>query len=99
MNSFDLVVTIAFGSMLSTILIDSKISLAEGLAGIALLVLLQFIITWLSVRCVVVVKIVKTQPALLFRESGFLREAMKSMRVLYRRRRRFDSTMNLRTTA
>lgn len=47
MNSFDLVVTIAFGSTLSAILVSRNVSLAAGLTAIALLVLLQFIITWL----------------------------------------------------
>lgn len=81
MNSFDLVVTIAFGSTLSTILIDSKISLAEGLVAIALLVFLQFFITWFSVRSRAIDKIVKTQPTLLFQDGGFMRDAMKTVRV------------------
>lgn len=81
MNSFDLVVTIAFGSTLSTILIDSRISLAEGLTAIALLVALQFVITWLSVRSRGLSRAVKTQPTLLVRDGEYQRPAMKQVRV------------------
>lgn len=62
MNSFDLVVTVAFGSTLSSVLIDSAISLAEGLVAIALLVMLQFLITWCSVRSRSLSSLVKTSP-------------------------------------
>lgn len=81
MNSFDLVVTIAFGSTLSTVLIDSRVSLAEGLVAIALLVVLQFVITWLSVRVDAINSVVKTQPTLLVRNGEFRRQAMKRVRV------------------
>ncbi|WP_151635068.1 DUF421 domain-containing protein [Noviherbaspirillum aerium] len=81
MNSFDLVVTVAFGSTLSTILINRNVTLAEGLAAVALLVILQFVITWLSVRSRRVNGIVKTTPTLLMNDSGFLGDAMRSVRV------------------
>ncbi|HEY0844397.1 MAG TPA: YetF domain-containing protein [Noviherbaspirillum sp.] len=81
MNSFDLVVTIAFGSTLASVLIDDKISLAEGLAAIGMLVALQFVITWASVRSRYVNAIIKTQPTLLVSEGRFLRDAMKKVRV------------------
>lgn len=81
MNSFDLIVTVAFGSSLATVLIDSKVSLAEGLAVIALLVALQFVITWLSVRSSWISSMIKTQPTLLVFEGRFLRDAMKKVRV------------------
>lgn len=81
MNSFDLVVTIAFGSTLSTILINKNVSLASGLSAIALLVLLQLVITWLSVRFAVVNRLIKSQPVLLIREGQFLHASMKKVRI------------------
>ncbi len=42
LNAFDLVVTVALGSTLSSILLDSSIAWAEGVVGLALLVALQF---------------------------------------------------------
>ena len=81
LNSFDLVVTVAFGSTLSSILITSDIALAEGLFAIALLVLLQFVITWLSVRFGVINTIIKTAPTLLLRNGRMLDDAMRKVRI------------------
>jgi uncharacterized membrane protein YcaP (DUF421 family) len=81
MNSFDLVVTVAFGSTLSAILTSKDLALAEGLTAIALLIILQFLITWLAVRSRKISKIIKTQPSLLLRNGRFLSESMKRVRV------------------
>jgi uncharacterized membrane protein YcaP (DUF421 family) len=41
MNAFDLVVTVAIGSMLANILLNQNIPLVEGVLGMGLLILLQ----------------------------------------------------------
>lgn len=81
MNSFDLVVTVAFGSTLSTILINRNITLAEGLTAVALLVILQYAITWLSVRSSKISGIVKTTPTLLVKDGRLIDDALKKVRV------------------
>lgn len=81
MNSFDLVVTVAFGSTLSTILVNKSVSLAVGLAALGLLVVLQLVITWLSVRSSFVSRIVKTAPTVLLREGQLRHEALRRVRV------------------
>ncbi len=81
MNSFDLVVTVAFGSTLSSILITKDIALAEGLLAIALLVALQFGMTWLSVRSSAVNSLIKTAPTLLLKDGRMLENAMKRVRI------------------
>jgi uncharacterized membrane protein YcaP (DUF421 family) len=81
MNSFDLVVTVAFGSTLSSILITKDIALAEGLLAIALLILLQFVITWLSVRSSTINALIKTAPTLLLKDGRMLDEAMARVRI------------------
>lgn len=50
LNAFDLVVTVALGSTLSSLLLSSDVSFVEGAAGLALLVVLQLVVAWLSVR-------------------------------------------------
>jgi uncharacterized membrane protein YcaP (DUF421 family) len=50
LNAFDLVITVVLGSTLATVLLSKSVVLAEGVLAMALLVLLQFVITWLSVR-------------------------------------------------
>lgn len=81
MNAFDFVVTVALGSTLATILLSKDTPLAEGLLALALLILLQFIITWLSVRSKSVNRLVKAEPRLLFYQGEFLWSAMKTERV------------------
>lgn len=45
MNAFDLIVTVALGSTLATVILSKDIALAEGVLALGLLILLQFMIT------------------------------------------------------
>lgn len=81
MNAFDFVVTVALGSTLATLVLSKDIALAEGMVALALLIFLQFIITWLSVRSKAVSGLVKAEPRLLYYRGEFLWNAMKAERV------------------
>jgi uncharacterized membrane protein YcaP (DUF421 family) len=81
MNAFDFIVTVALGSTLATILLSSSVSLARGVLAFGLLILLQFVITWLSVRSSAVRRLVKAEPTLLVHKGEFLHGAMKQERV------------------
>ena len=81
MNAFDLVVTVALGSTLATIVLSRDVALAEGVAAFALLILLQFAVTWSSVRSKAVRGAVKSEPALLFFDGRFLCDALRRERV------------------
>ncbi len=80
-NSFDFIVTIAFGSMLASLMLSKDTSLAQGVLGIALLVLFQFIITWISVRSNIFQGWVKGEPTLLLFQGEFQHHAMRHQRV------------------
>ncbi|MEO8438934.1 MAG: YetF domain-containing protein [Spartobacteria bacterium] len=80
-NAFDYVVTIALGSTLATLVLSKTTTLAQGLAALFLLVALQFIVTWLSVRFRPVSNLVKARPALLLYRGQLQPEAMRSSRV------------------
>lgn len=81
MNAFDLVVTVALGSTLATVLLSRSVPLVDGLAAFALLVGLQFVITWLSVRSDAVRNAVKSEPTVLVNGGTPLPDAMKRQRV------------------
>jgi uncharacterized membrane protein YcaP (DUF421 family) len=81
MNAFDLVVTVALGSSLATILLNKSVTLAEGVLALALLVALQFAITWTSVRIGWVRRIVTGEPTLLARDGRCLPQALRRARV------------------
>ena len=81
MNAFDFVVTVAIGSTLATVLLSKDVALAEGVTAFALLIGLQFVITWLSVRSKTISGWVKSEPMLLWHQGEFLRGSMKKARV------------------
>jgi uncharacterized membrane protein YcaP (DUF421 family) len=81
MNAFDLVVTVALGSTLATILLSRDVSLTEGAAALILLVGLQFVATWLSVRWTPLRETLKSTPTLLLHDGELLKDAMRRQRV------------------
>lgn len=81
MNAFDLVVTVALGSTLATILLSKDVALAEGVLALALLVGLQWVIAWSSARSRTVSRLVKSEPRLLVHQGKVLHEALVQERV------------------
>lgn len=81
MNAFDFVVTVALGSTLAAVLLNKTIPLMEGILALALLVYLQFAITWLSVRSTRFQDLIKAEPTLLVHESRYLDAAIREQRV------------------
>ncbi len=82
MNAFDLVVTVALGSILATILLTEKVALAEGLTAFFILIAMQYTVAWLSVRSKKISQLIKSNPQLLYYEGAFLRDIMKAERIL-----------------
>lgn len=81
MNAFDLVVTVSLGSILASILLSSDIALAEGLTAFALLIGLQFVISWSSVRSGRFQRIIKATPSLLAFRGDLYPDVLKRERV------------------
>ena len=80
-NAFDFVVTVALGSTLATVLLSKSVTLSEGVLALALLIGLQFAITWASVRWPRFQGLVKSEPTLLVRDGKLLDGAMRRERV------------------
>ncbi|GHA83422.1 DUF421 domain-containing protein [Modicisalibacter luteus] len=81
MNAFDLVVTVALGSTLASVILSKSVTLSQGVVAFALLIGMQFIVTWTSVRVPWVRQIVTGEPALLFYQGQCLPTALKRARV------------------
>jgi uncharacterized membrane protein YcaP (DUF421 family) len=81
LNAFDLVVTVALGSTLSTIMLQESIALAEGALALALLIGMQYLVTFLSVRSSFLANAVRSEPTLLARDGYFFEVAMRRERV------------------
>lgn len=81
MNAFDLVVTVALGSCLATVLLSKEVALAEGVLALAVLLSLQYILAWLGSRSEKFHAIVKNEPALLLYQGRFLHNTLRRERV------------------
>ena len=81
MNAFDLIVTVALGSTLATVLLSKDVSLVQGVVALALLICMQFVVTWVAVRFSWFRRLVTSEPMLLAYDGAFLHEALKRARV------------------
>lgn len=81
MSAFDLVVTIALGSVLGGSLLNENVALGTAALAVVLLVALQFVVSWLSIRSRRFLDIVRSEPALLYYGGHFLEDAMQTERI------------------
>lgn len=81
LNAFDLVVTVALGSTLSAILLQESVALAEGAAALALLICVQYIVTFTSVRWAGFARVIRSEPALLARNGSYCEMTMRRERI------------------
>ena len=81
LNAFDLVVTVALGSVLATVILSKSVPLAEGVAALALLIGLQYLITWMSVRVEWFSDVVKSEPTVVFSKGVYVQSEMRRQRL------------------
>lgn len=81
MNAFDFIVTIALGSTLATVILSKNVALLDGLLGFFMLIFLQYLITWLSVRYKKVKQVITSDPVLLAYKGELLHETLKKERI------------------
>ena len=82
MNAFDFIVTVALGSTLAAVLLNHDVALVEGITAFALLIGLQFLVTWSSVRAPWVRGFVTGEPQLVALRGELLEGALRRARVL-----------------
>lgn len=80
-NAFDFIATISLGSILASAFLSKTVAVTEGVFAVAVIVGLQFLITWMSVRFASVRKLVKAKPTLLLDRGKLLQSALRSQRV------------------
>lgn len=81
LNAFDLVVTVALGSMLASITLSKDVPVATGIAGLATLVGMQYVVAWLSVRSELARKSARSEPREIASDGNFVEPAMRDERV------------------
>jgi uncharacterized membrane protein YcaP (DUF421 family) len=83
MNAFDLVVTVALGSTLATVVLSKDVALAEGLVALALLIALQWVVAWGSSRSKRISQLVKSEPRVLYHRGHMIEAALLRERVAH----------------
>ncbi|HEY6744354.1 MAG TPA: YetF domain-containing protein [Mycobacteriales bacterium] len=81
LNAFDFVVTVALGSTLATVLLSSDVSLVDGVAALAVLIGMQYAVTWSSVRSTRVRRFVRSEPTLVLYRGRLLPDALRRERL------------------
>ena len=81
MNAFDFIVTIALGSTLATVMLNKSIPLADGVLAFFLLIYLQYVITYLSVRSTFINRLIKSSPSLIFYKGEMIKKTMRAERI------------------
>lgn len=81
LNAFDLVVTVAFGSTLATVLLSADVSWSEGAAALALLGVLQLAVSWTTVRFSRGRGVVTAAPTLVVRDGVVLDDVLRAQRL------------------
>lgn len=84
LNAFDLVVTVALGSTLATILLSSDVAWSEGVVALGLLVALQVVVAWSSARLPRGRSIVNARPALLVQDGTVRSDELRRQRMTER---------------
>ena len=81
LNAFDLVVTVALGSTLATVLLTKNVALLEGLLAFSMLMALQWVVARLSIASPRFRRLVRSEPRLLVEDGAYRRVAMRAERV------------------
>lgn len=81
MNNFDWIVTVAIGSMVASPILLEDVVVLESLAGIAALLVLQYIVTLASRKWDAFERVVKARPALVAYDGRLVQNAMRDERV------------------
>lgn len=81
-NMFDLIISIAYGSTIATILISEKVAFIEGAFVLGMLTLLQLFIAIMEMKSKKFGAVINPTPTFLYYNDEFLEEVMKKERIL-----------------
>lgn len=81
LTAFDLVITVSIGSVLATIMLDSKVSIFDGIAALFVLLALQWIFSLTNKKVEAFNDIVTGDPTLLFYNGNYCDKTMEKERI------------------
>lgn len=81
LNAFDLIVTVALGSTLASVITSKDVALAQGLLSFAMLIAMQFALSWLTSRSARFERTINGEPVLLAFRGDLMDKAMQQVRI------------------
>ena len=81
LDEFDLVVLVAVGNIMASLIVMKEVSLVQGAAGVTVLLMLQVGVTFVVTRAPRLETVLKTQPTLLVFRGRLLTDALRESRV------------------
>lgn len=81
LNAFDFIVTIALGSTFGSFILNKDISLSDGVMGFVVLIGMQYVVSWLTIRSTTIKRIIKSEPSLVYYNQEYLLDSMKRSRI------------------
>lgn len=84
MNNFDWIVTVAIGSLVGSGIVLKGVTVLESVAAIAMLLLLQWVLTKSVLHSKWISRLVKAQPVVLLENGAFREKTMRRERVTKR---------------
>lgn len=81
MNNFDWIVAVAIGSLASSGILLKNVPIADATIAIVVLVALQWLTTWMTIRSPWFSSLIKPAPRMLTHKGQYLRNAMIKERV------------------
>jgi uncharacterized membrane protein YcaP (DUF421 family) len=81
LNVFDFVFVVAIGSLFAASIIDKSVTLIEGVAGVAALIVVQIVLAEMAARSALADRVINGRPTLLFSHGKFIPKALKRQRL------------------
>ena len=81
MSGYDMIVTVALGSLVATIATSTEVTVADGAAVVATFLVLQQITSWLQARSKVVHHVVRQRPQVMLWNGRFLADRLRDASV------------------
>lgn len=81
LNAFDFIITIALGSTLASVITSQDLALAQGVLAFALLLGMQFLLSFAASRSRKAEQVLIGEPTLLFHAGRYLEDALNRARV------------------
>ncbi|MCC4770288.1 DUF421 domain-containing protein [Methanosarcina sp. DH2] len=82
LNAFDFVITIALGSSFGALILNKNVALADGIMAFTVLIGMQHVITWLTIRSNTLKRVIRNEPSLVYYNGEYIKNSMKRSRVV-----------------